>query len=149
MSYLAVRRRKQRRLFGEEIPSFSLEKIAGTLIQTARMYQDYMKRIPIPTFSGSVVTFTSWQGLAESLKHLYKQPLHFLTNILVEQWDGQRFGSDDEHQPLDSVVHPLKAQTLIWLAEELHRLTSSPHHLAKLWASDPMYHSHIDPFLSY
>ncbi|KAI0493048.1 protein RDM1 [Dendrobium catenatum] len=120
----------------------------GTLIRMAGMYQDYMKRIPIPTFSGSVVPFTSWQGLAQSLKQLYKQPLHYLTNTLLKQWDSERFGSDNERQPLDALVHPVKAQTLIWLTEELHRLTASPYHLAKLWASDPLYHSQIDPSLS-
>ncbi|XP_020590654.1 uncharacterized protein LOC110031668 [Phalaenopsis equestris] len=135
----------------KDCSSENLENITseGTLIRLAGMYQEHMKRIPIPTFSGSVVPFTSWQGLAKSLKQLYGQPLHYLTNTLLKQWDSERLGSDNEQQPLDTVVHPVKAQTLVWLTEELHRLTASPIHLAKLWASDPMYHSHIDPFLSY
>ncbi|KAG0485536.1 hypothetical protein HPP92_009615 [Vanilla planifolia] len=118
----------------------------GTLLRMAGMYQDYMKSIPIPTFSGSVIPFVSWQGLASSLKQLYGQPLHYLTNLLLKQWDRERLGSETEHQSLDSIVHCVKAQTLVWLTEEIHRLTASPRRLAELWAANPMYHSYIDPF---
>lgn len=109
------------------------------------MYQQYMKRIPVPAFRDSVIPFTSWLGLAGSLKQLYEQPLHYLTNVLLKKWDQQRIGSDDEHRRLDAIIHPARAETLIWATEEVHRLTTSGHHLASLWASDPMYHAYVDP----
>jgi hypothetical protein len=109
------------------------------------MYQQYMKLIPVPTYQGSVIPFTSWMGLGRSMKQLYKQPLHYLTNILLKRWDQQRIGSDDEHRPLDATIHPVRAETLIWATEEVHRLTTSGHHLARLWSTDPMYHAYIDP----
>lgn len=108
------------------------------------MYQEYMKQIPIPTTRGSIIPFNSWAALGNSLKQLYSQPLHYLTNILLRQWDRQRFGSEDEHTPLDTMIHPCKAEATIWLIEEVHRATTSHHHIAKLWLSDPMYHAFVD-----
>ncbi|XP_066371348.1 protein RDM1-like isoform X2 [Miscanthus floridulus] len=117
----------------------------GALIRRAEMYQQYMKHIPVPAYCDSVITFTSWLGLAGSLKQLYEQPLHYLTNVLLKKWDQQRIGSDDEHRRLDAIIHPVRAETLIWTTEEVHRLTTSGQHLASLWASDPMYHAYVDP----
>lgn len=114
------------------------------VIRRAQMYQEYMKSVPIPIHRGSVIPFTSWTGLANSIKLLYGQPLHYLTNILVTKWDRMRFGGEDEDTPLDSVIHPCKAEANIWLIEEVHRLTTSHRHLAKLWLSDPMPHANID-----
>ncbi|KAF5200170.1 Rdm1 [Thalictrum thalictroides] len=116
-----------------------------TVLRRAEMYQEYMKQIQIPSRHGSVVPFTTWQGLAKSLKQLYGQPLHYLTNVLLKQWDQSRLGSDNEHRPLDAIIHPRKAEATIWLMEEVHRLTSSHHHLAKLWLLDPMHHAFVDP----
>ncbi|PIA31684.1 hypothetical protein AQUCO_04900169v1 [Aquilegia coerulea] len=117
----------------------------GTVIRRAEMYQEYMKQIRIPSRHGSAIPFTTRQGLAKSLKQLYGQPLHYLTNVLLKQWDQSRLGSDNEHQPLDAIIHPRKAEAIIWLMEEVHRLTSSHHHLAKLWLLDPMHHAFVDP----
>ncbi|XBI02091.1 protein RDM1-like isoform X2 [Triticum dicoccoides] len=117
----------------------------GALIRRAEMYQEYMKHIPIPDHCSSLIPSTSWLGLGRSVKQLYEQPLHYLTNILLRQWDQQRVGNDNEHQPLDAIIHPMKAQALIWATEEVHRLTTSSDHLEKLWAKDPMYHAYIDP----
>ncbi|KAJ1686989.1 hypothetical protein LUZ63_018379 [Rhynchospora breviuscula] len=105
----------------------------GTLVRKAEMYQENMKHIPIPAARGSQVPFTSWQGLADSLKALYHQPLHYLTNLQLRQWDCLRLGS------------AVKAEALVWLMEETHRLTASPLSLAKIWASDEFYHAYIDP----
>uniref|UniRef100_N1QZK6 Uncharacterized protein n=1 Tax=Aegilops tauschii TaxID=37682 RepID=N1QZK6_AEGTA len=110
----------------------------GALIRRAEMYQEYMKHIPIPDHCSSLIPSTSWLGLGRSVKQLYEQPLHYLTNILLRQWDQQRVGSDNEHQPLDAIIHPMKAQALIWATEEVHRLTTSSDHLEKLWAKDPI-----------
>ena len=109
------------------------------------MYQHYMKHIPVPAYRDSVIPFSSWLGLGRSLKQLYEQPLHYLTNVLLKRWDQQRIGSDDEHRRLDAIIHPVRAETLIWATEEVYRLTTSGQHLASLWASDPMYHACIDP----
>ncbi|KAJ8633170.1 hypothetical protein MRB53_026506 [Persea americana] len=119
----------------------------AAVIKRVEMYQEYMKQIPIPTNRGSVIPFTTWQGLAKSLKKLYGQPLHYLTNITLKQWDELRIGADDEHLPLDTIIHPCKAEATIWLMEEVHRLTSSHHHLVELWASDPMHHAFVDPVI--
>ncbi|XP_020230147.1 protein RDM1 isoform X1 [Cajanus cajan] len=113
-------------------------------IKRAEMYQDYMKQIPIPSHRGSVIPFTSWMGLGRSIKQLYGQPLHYLTNILLKQWDQLRIGSEDEYKPLDNMIHPCKAEATIWLVEEIHRQTSSPFHIASLWQVDPMYNGFID-----
>ncbi|EOA31598.1 hypothetical protein CARUB_v10014795mg [Capsella rubella] len=117
----------------------------GSLLRRAEMYQDYMKQVPIPTNRGSLIPFTSWAGLSISIKQLYGQPLHYLTNVLLQRWDQSRLGTDSEDQALDSIIHPSKAEATIWLVEEIHRITSSHLHIAHLWSSDPMYHSFIDP----
>ncbi|XP_052185944.1 trihelix transcription factor ENAP2 isoform X1 [Diospyros lotus] len=117
----------------------------GEVIRRAQMYQEYMKQLPIPTHRGSLVPFTSWTGLAKSIKLLYGQPLHYLTNIHLMQLDKMRIGSEDEDKPLDIIIHPCKAEASIWLTEEVHRLTTSHHHLAKLWLADPTSHAYTDP----
>ncbi|XP_068650555.1 protein RDM1 [Aristolochia californica] len=119
----------------------------GVVTKQAQMYQEYMKSIPIPTLRGSVIPFTTWQGLAKAIKKLYGQPLHYLTNVHLKQLDLSRFGSDDEYQPLDAIIHPVKAENTVWLMEEVHRRTTSHHHLAQLWISDPMHHAYVDPIL--
>ena len=117
---------------------------ADVVIRRAEMYQEYMKQIPIPARRGSLIPFDTWMGLAKSIKQLYGQPLHYLTNILVKQWDQLRIGSKDENRSLDSIIHPSKAEASIWLIEEVHRQTTSPHHMAKLWQSDPMHYAFVD-----
>ncbi|GKV42396.1 hypothetical protein SLEP1_g49804 [Rubroshorea leprosula] len=114
-------------------------------MKTAELCQEYMKEVPIPPQRGSIIPFTSWMGLGRSIKQLYGQPLPYLTNILLKQWDQLRFGSEDEDTPLDIIVHPCKAEATIWLLEEAHRCTTSSHHIAKLWQSDPMHDAFVDP----
>ncbi|KAF2284249.1 hypothetical protein P3X46_027634 [Hevea brasiliensis] len=114
------------------------------LIKRAEMYQEYMRQLPMPARHGSVIPFSSWVGLGKSIKQLYGQPLHYLTNILLKQWDHLRIGSEDEQKPLDITIHPCKAEATIWLVEEIHRRTSSHHHVAKSWLLDPMHHAFVD-----
>ncbi|KAH7573824.1 hypothetical protein ACOSP7_007693 [Xanthoceras sorbifolium] len=121
----------------------SLEQ-ADLLFKRAEMYQEYMQQLPIPTHRGSIIPFTSWMGLGKSIKQLYDQPLHYLTNIRLKQWDQLRFGAEDEQRDLDTIIHPCKAEATIWLIEEIHRRTSSHHRIAKLWSSDPMHDAFID-----
>ncbi|KAL9228310.1 hypothetical protein vseg_003904 [Gypsophila vaccaria] len=117
----------------------------GSIYRRAKMYQEYMKKVPIPKQRGSTILCNTWLGLAKSMKELYGQPLHYLTNVLLKQWDQARFETGDDYQPLDTVIHPLKAESTIWLIEDVHRRTASYHQLSKLWERDPMYHSFIDP----
>ncbi|XP_071732876.1 protein RDM1-like [Rutidosis leptorrhynchoides] len=114
------------------------------LIRSAKMYQDYMKQIPIPAQRGSVISFTSWSSLAKSMKQLYWQPLHYLTNVRVKEWDQMRSDDVINGEPLDTIIHPCKAETNIWLMEEVHRLTTCHQFLAKLWLANPMYNAFID-----
>ncbi|XP_074268468.1 protein RDM1-like [Silene latifolia] len=122
-----------------------MKSTEGSILRRAKMYQEYMNKVPIPNNRGSVILCNSWTGLAKSLKELYGQPLHYLTNVLLKQWDQARFETGDDYQPLDTVVHPLKAESTIWLIEEVHRRTASHHQLSKLWMQDPVYHAFIDP----
>ncbi|KAK4798965.1 hypothetical protein SAY86_024330 [Trapa natans] len=117
------------------------------LLRKAEMYQLYMKEIPIPSKRGSLVPCYSWTELGKSLKIIYRQPLHFLTNILLKQWDQVKIGTRDEDQPLDEIIHPIKAEATIWLIEEVHRLNTSHHHLARLWKADPLHQTYIDSII--
>lgn len=118
-----------------------------SLLIRAETYQGYMRELPLPTSRGSLIPFTSWVGLSMSIKELYGQPLHYLTNVLLQRWDQARLGADSEDQSLDLIIHPSKAEATIWLVEEIHRLTSSHLQIAQLWGSDPMYHMLIDPII--
>lgn len=113
-------------------------------MKRAESYQQYMKQIQIPKNRGSLIPCTTWMGLGKSIKQLYGQPLHYLTNILLKQLDQKRVGSEDEYTPLDLIIHPSKAEAMIWLMEEVHRSTSSHLFIADLWKSDPFYHASID-----
>ncbi|KAL9161638.1 hypothetical protein ABFS82_07G034700 [Erythranthe guttata] len=115
------------------------------LFRRAKSYQEYMKLIPIPAKRGTIIPYTSWTGLGSSIKQIYEQPLHYLTNLHLRNLDQERFGAENENIPLDTIVHPSKAEASIWLVEEINRKTSSPHHLAKMWNDCSMYHAFIDP----
>ncbi|CAN0857054.1 Protein RDM1 [Linum grandiflorum] len=114
------------------------------ITRNAEMYQEYMKALAVPSLRGSVIPCSSWMELGRSMKQLYGQPLHYLTNLNLRRWDDLRTGTEHQHQPLDFIIHPSKAETTIWLVEEIHRKTTSPHHLAKLWLSDPMHKRFLD-----
>ncbi|XP_056697405.1 protein RDM1 [Spinacia oleracea] len=115
------------------------------MVRRAKMYQEYMKKVPVPCQRGSIILCNSWMGLAKSIKELYGQPLHYLTNILLKQWDQARFETGEDYQPLDTIIHPLKAEATIWFVEDVHRRTASYHQLSKLWLGDPVHHAFIDP----
>lgn len=86
-------------------------------------------------------------GLAASLKRLYGQPLHYLTNVQMKQWDQMRIGGANEGVPLDTVIHPSKAEASIWAIEEVYRRATSHLYLAKLWQADPWRYAFIDPIV--
>ncbi|KAF7148637.1 hypothetical protein RHSIM_Rhsim03G0003800 [Rhododendron simsii] len=121
-----------------------------SLVRRAEMYQDYMKEIEIPGNRGSVIPFNTWQELAKSMKQLYKQPLHYLTNVQMKQWDKARLDTEQEQVPMDHFVHPAKAEATVWLIEEIHRQNTSHLFLAKIWSNEPLnYHAFVDPFYQY
>lgn len=109
------------------------------VVKLAEDYQEHMKKIPIPTIRRSDAMFITWHSLANSMKQFYGQPLHYLTYVLVKQWDQSRIGTVDEEKPMDTIIHPSKAESTIWDVEEVHRRCTSHIHLAKLWVSDPEY----------
>ncbi|PHT38632.1 Protein RDM1 [Capsicum baccatum] len=117
---------------------------ADAILRRAKMYQEYMQMVPMPTEAHSLIPCNSWRGLAASIKTLYGQPLHYLTNLRMKEWDKMRIEADNEDDPLDMLIHPNNAESCIWHLEEVHRRTSSPSYLARLWVADPMYHVYID-----
>ncbi|CAK7325967.1 unnamed protein product [Dovyalis caffra] len=120
------------------------------MMRKAEKYQECMKQIPIPSSTcGLPICCMTWQGLAKSIKQVYDQPLHYLTNKLLKQWDQLRIGTKDESKPLDSIIDPNKAEATIWGMEEFHRQCSSHEHLAKLWFSDPLHHDFVDRSVPY
>ncbi|XP_073287137.1 protein RDM1-like [Primulina huaijiensis] len=119
-------------------------QIPELLFRRATSYQEYMNLIPIPSERGTAIPYTSWMGLGNSIKQIYGQPLHYLTNLYLKQLDREGIGADDKNVPLDMIIHPCKAEASIWINEQIHRRTASPCHLAKLWETDPRYHVLID-----
>ncbi|PRQ59162.1 putative protein RDM1 [Rosa chinensis] len=109
------------------------------VVKVAEEYQEHMKKIPIPMIRRSDAMFITWHSLANSMKQFYGQPLHYLTHVLVKQWDQSRIGNVDEEKPMDNIIHSRKAESTIWGVEEVHRRCTSHIHLAKLWLSDPDY----------
>lgn len=100
--------------------------------------------MPIPKARLGKAAVHNWQSLAKLLKTSYGQPLHYLTYMLCKEWDRARFGSEDEAKSLDDIYPSTKAEDTIWNVEEIHRLCTSPIHLAQLWLEDPEYHSFVD-----
>ncbi|XP_021296080.1 protein RDM1-like [Herrania umbratica] len=130
------------------------EEPENIVMKDAKEYQEYMKQLPVPdalesSSSSSVLPFITWQGLAESMKHKYEQPLHYLTHILLKQWDESRDSTKNNEpiKPIGNVIHPSKAESTIWVAEEFNRQFASHHYLAKLWLSDPNYHEFVDTII--
>ncbi|KAA8534206.1 hypothetical protein F0562_031601 [Nyssa sinensis] len=111
----------------------------------AQMYQDYMKEIEIPNIRDSAIPFNTWQELANSLKQIYGQPLHYFTKIQLKQWDQSRMGAENEQEPMDKIINPSIAEATIWFIEDIHRRSTSYYYLAKVWLADPIYHAFIDP----
>uniref|UniRef100_K4CVM1 Uncharacterized protein n=1 Tax=Solanum lycopersicum TaxID=4081 RepID=K4CVM1_SOLLC len=73
----------------------------------------------------SLIPCNSWIGLAASIKGLYGQLLHYLTNLSIKKWNSLRIGASDEDVPLDTLIDPAKAEASIWLIEEMHIYTTS------------------------
>lgn len=127
-------------------PTDVVTTIENVVLRDAEMYQDYMMHLAIPTQRGAIVPFSSWRGFGSSMKEIYKQPLHYLTNVCLKQLDQNRIGADDADKRLDTIIHPAKAEVFLWMTEEIHRLTTTPHQLATLWLNNPTYKVFIDPY---
>jgi len=123
--------------------------IAEALLEVAKEYQKKMEKKVIPREQGSKeMVVVNWRGLAKTLTTLYGQPLHYLTQKLCKEWDRSRFGSKNEEKPLNSILSWREAEETIWKVEAVHRLCTSPLHLALLWLEDPEYHLIVDEVIS-
>ncbi|KAG5580656.1 hypothetical protein H5410_051283 [Solanum commersonii] len=93
--------------FGDQVSSsdssFSYD-YEDSVLRRARMYQEYMKVVHMPTQHGFVIPFTSWVGFAASMKEFYGQPLYYLTNVQMKKFDQIRLGADNEDVPLDTII---------------------------------------------
>jgi len=116
-----------------------IKMIAEALLELAKEYQEKMEKKSIPRHGSKEMVVVSWKGLAKTLKTLYGQPLHYLTQKLCKEWDKSRFGSDNEEKPLNAMFSWREAEDTVWRVEAVHRLCTSPVHLAVLWLDDPEY----------
>ncbi|OIW07376.1 hypothetical protein TanjilG_10211 [Lupinus angustifolius] len=114
------------------------------LVELATKYQKCMKKWPIPIGRFSHAMAVNWKGMAEILERLYGQQLHYLTHMMCKEWDKSRFGSEDEGKPLNDIIDWSDAEDTIWHVEEVHRLLTSPTHLAMLWSNDPEHRAYVD-----
>ncbi|XP_034205825.1 protein RDM1-like [Prunus dulcis] len=122
----------------------ALKEDPEVVLKIAKHYQEQMKHIPIPKNRRKDAVFVTWWALANSMKQFYGQPLHYMTQVLVKQWDESRIGSAEEEKPMDNIIHPRRAESTIWDVEQVHRQCTSHIHLAKLWLSDPDYYAFVD-----
>ncbi|XP_057424266.1 protein RDM1-like [Lotus japonicus] len=113
------------------------------LEELAKKYQKQIKIMPIPAGRIENGIFFTWEELAKSLRILYGQPIHYLTYKLIKQWDEAMIGNGDEKKALVAMFGFSKAESTIWGVENIHRLTTSPTQLAKLWLEDPNYHAAV------
>ncbi|KAL8537511.1 hypothetical protein ACS0TY_012585 [Phlomoides rotata] len=51
--------------------------------------------------------------MESSIKQLYNQPLHYLTNVKLKKMDQERLGAEDGDGWLDTIIHSTKAETFI------------------------------------
>jgi len=108
-----------------------------------------MQNKPIPTSRlNKEIMVVNWKGLAKTLERMYGQPLHYLTHKLCKEWDKSRFGSKNEEKPLNAIINWRDAEDTIWKVEAVHRLCTSPIHLAMLWLDDPTYHIFVNEVIT-
>ncbi|MFQ6652958.1 hypothetical protein Gotur_024593 [Gossypium turneri] len=133
------------------------------VIKEAKKYQEYMKKFPVPepisvSVSLETSSFITWEKLGESMKQKYEQPLHYLTQILLKQWDessGNGINNNNievmimKKQPIGNVIDPRTAEATVWVIENFNRQFVSHHYLAKIWLSDPNYHHFVDDLQNY
>ncbi|KAK6933182.1 Protein RDM1, plant [Dillenia turbinata] len=141
---LEVELKKRKLIEGETSEVREIRVEPDEIIKHAKLYQRYMKSIQIPDLLKLEIPFATWQDLAQAIKILYKQPLHYLTNVLLEKWDHSRMGTKDDQKPMDEIIHPIKAEELIWMIESIHRSNTDYFYLAGLWVSHPDHQAFID-----
>ncbi|WVZ06373.1 hypothetical protein V8G54_019719 [Vigna mungo] len=118
------------------------------LLEVAKEYQKKMEKKSIPRERLKEMVVVNWRGLAKTMKTLYGQPLHYLTEELCKEWDKSRIGSKNEEKALNSILSWREAEETVWKVEAVHRLCTSPVHLALLWLNDPQYHLIVDEVIS-
>ncbi|KAL1080055.1 hypothetical protein V6Z11_D10G264900 [Gossypium hirsutum] len=122
-----------------------------------------MKKFPVPepisvSISLETSSFITWEKLGESMKQKYEQPLHYLTQILLKQWDessGNGINNNNievmtmKKQPIGNVIDPRTAEATVRVIENFNRQFVSHHYLAKIWLSDPNYRHFVDDLQNY
>ncbi|PPR98427.1 hypothetical protein GOBAR_AA22239 [Gossypium barbadense] len=67
-------------------------------------------------------SFVTWEKLGESMKQKYEQPLHYLTQILLKQWDessGNGINNNNievmimKKKPIGNVIDPCTAEETV------------------------------------
>ncbi|GMI87131.1 DEFECTIVE IN MERISTEM SILENCING 7, RNA-DIRECTED DNA METHYLATION 1 [Hibiscus trionum] len=105
---------------------------------------------PVPISVSPEPSLVTWQRLGESMRQKYEQPLHYLTQILLKQWDESRGNNEVMlRQPIGNVIDPSKAEASVWVIEQFNRQFASHHYIAKLWISDPKYRYFVDDLQNY
>ncbi|MBA0870815.1 hypothetical protein Goshw_017543, partial [Gossypium schwendimanii] len=113
-----------------------------------------MKKFSIPESNSVYVSlepssFITWEKLGESMKQKYEQPLHYLTQILLKQWDessGNGINNNNievmilKKQPIGNVIDPHTAEATVRVIENFNKQFVSHHYISKIWLSDPNYH---------
>ncbi|KAG8481028.1 hypothetical protein CXB51_025789 [Gossypium anomalum] len=117
-----------------------------------------MKKFSVPepilvSVSLEPSSFITWEKLGESMKQKYKQPLHYLTQILLKQWvesSGNGINNNNievmiiKKQPIGNVIDPRTAKATVWVIKIFNRQFVSHHYIAKIWLSDTNYHHFVD-----
>ncbi|KAK8488174.1 hypothetical protein V6N13_121959 [Hibiscus sabdariffa] len=90
------------------------------VMKDAKKYQQKMKKfpipepVPVPIRISPIPSFITWQRLGESMKQKYEQPLHYLTQILLKQWDESRGNNEVMmRKPIGNVIDPIKAEASV------------------------------------
>ncbi|KAK6933185.1 Protein RDM1, plant [Dillenia turbinata] len=112
---------KQITIGGSSKAMIEIQDEPDAFIKQAKIYQQKMKSIPIPTSREYEIFFETWQDLAQAMKSLYGQPLHYLTNVLLKQWDLSRIEIKGKKLSMDEIFDEREAEDLVWLVEEIHR----------------------------
>ncbi|CAN1333992.1 Protein RDM1 [Linum perenne] len=80
------------------------------------------------------------EAVGRRLKQKYEQPLHYLTQKLLKQWDEWKPTTPaNEMTSFEGMMLPYDAEAVVLGIEQVHRKFTCPEFLAKCWAHDPLY----------
>ncbi|KAK5833099.1 hypothetical protein PVK06_016911 [Gossypium arboreum] len=101
-----------------------------------------MKKFPIPelisvSVSLKPTSFITWEKLGESMKQKYEQPLHYLTQLLLKQWDESSGNSINNNnvevmvmkkQPIGNVIDPRTVEGIVRVIKNFNRQFVAHHY---------------------